>query len=100
MSNIIKTLLAENTNVAVTISVSELREANTQLIRDVMAEMEKSIQNKDELLTKAQVREKLDVTDSTLWRWEKERYLTPKRIGGRVYYRLADVLWIQKGGEQ
>ena len=34
----------------------------------------------------------LDVTPSTLWRWENEYgYLKPVRFGRKVYYREDDV---------
>ncbi len=33
----------------------------------------------------------LNVTLSTLWRWDKENYLTPVRVGGKVMYRESDI---------
>lgn len=33
----------------------------------------------------------LGVTLSTLWRWDKENYLKPVRVGGKVLYRETEI---------
>jgi hypothetical protein len=45
----------------------------------------------DELLTRAQVAEMLDVDLSTLHLWAKRGKLIPVGIGNRVYYRRSDI---------
>lgn len=34
--------------------------------------------------------EKLKVNRSTLWRWEKDGLITPKRVGKKVFFRQQD----------
>lgn len=42
-------------------------------------------------LTRQAVARKLNVTLSTLWRWDKTGYLKPAKIGNKVLYRASDV---------
>jgi predicted DNA-binding transcriptional regulator AlpA len=37
------------------------------------------------------VMELLGVSKTTLWKWEKRGYLSPVRVGKRLYYRRVDV---------
>lgn len=39
----------------------------------------------------------LGVARSTLWRWEKNRYLVPIRQGVKVRYRVGDINKIKEG---
>ena len=39
----------------------------------------------------------LNVTLSTLWRWDKEKYLEKIKIGNKVRYRQSDVERLIKG---
>ncbi len=48
-------------------------------------------------LTIKQVSTRLHVDPSTLWRWEREGYLKPTRIGRKVLYRESDVAVIEEG---
>ena len=45
----------------------------------------------DTLLSKQEVKEKLNVSDTTLWLWAKKNYLVPVKIGRRVMYRMTDI---------
>lgn len=44
------------------------------------------------LLTKKDVLTGFNVSHTTLWKWERNGYLVPVRIGRRVYYRREDIL--------
>lgn len=48
-------------------------------------------------LTIKQVSKRLGVDPSTLWRWEREGYLTPSRIGRKVLYKQSDIEAIEEG---
>ncbi len=50
----------------------------------------------DELISMDEVLEQLKVSKSTLWRWEKEQYLTPVKLGRKKYYRPSDIQNIKK----
>lgn len=42
-------------------------------------------------MTREEVAQALGVTLSTLWRWNKDGYLTPVKIGNKVLYRPSDI---------
>ena len=50
-----------------------------------------------EYLTRNETAKLLHVTLTTLSRWEKYGILRPKRVGGRVYYPIAEVENALKG---
>jgi predicted DNA-binding transcriptional regulator AlpA len=47
-------------------------------------------------LTQKDVCEMLGVCLATLWHWKKKCYLVPKKVGGKVRYKLSDVTRILK----
>ena len=58
----------------------------------------KNAANPNKLLTIAETCQKLNVSKSTLNRWVKQGYLHPHRIGGRVYYKEAELINHPKTG--
>ena len=42
------------------------------------------------VMTKQEVIEKLNVSSTTLWLWEKKKYLISVKIGRRIFYRRRD----------
>lgn len=61
-------------------------------VKDELLAIEESKPKENEgLLTKAEVRGLLKVSDATLWRWDKRRLLEPIRLGQKVLYRKDDV---------
>lgn len=82
---------------AVTIRLGDLLKANEELVRRVRAEAEREQARRerqagDRLVPKEEARGLLGGPDpSTLWRWEKAGYLSPVRIGGKVFYRRSDI---------
>ena len=49
------------------------------------------IEQEDEYLSKQDITEKLNISLSTVCNWQKRGYLTPVKIGHRVYFRKSDV---------
>jgi hypothetical protein len=49
------------------------------------------VEKQEQYLTPKQTAKDLDVDVSTLWRWEKNGYLVPVRIGCKPRYKLSDV---------
>ena len=75
-------------NVCVSITLSDLRE----FLVSVMAEVQGAKPAKEELyLSTDEVAKELQVTKPTLWRWNKNCYLQPVKIGRKLLYRKSDV---------
>lgn len=74
-----------------------LREAFSQWQAEEAEKREKARENV--LISAKEASERLGVTLSTLWRWEKLRYLVPIKVGKRNNYRLGDILAMEKGGD-
>lgn len=54
-------------------------------------------QDDNELLTKQEVKEKFNVSDTTLWLWAKKNYLVSVKIGRKVMYRTSDIKQLVNG---
>lgn len=82
-------------DMTVSITLSDLLKAQESLIRKAREEerrrMEEASGELGELMTRNELLRKLKVNPTTLWRWEQEGYLTPVRIGTRVFYRTGSV---------
>lgn len=50
-----------------------------------------AMQREKPTMTRRQAAKALNVTLSTLWRWAREGYLTPVKIGTKVLYRATDI---------
>ena len=48
------------------------------------------------LISKKDVMNVLDVSHTTLWKWEKSGYLKPVKIGKRIFYRREDLVRLTK----
>lgn len=83
------------------VRADDLVEANTRLIDQVRADLEREIANKQSVvyLTREQVIAKLNIVPSTLWRWQKRGYLVPVKVGGENRYKSTDIDRILEGGE-
>ena len=65
------------------------------LVRETIEQYE--AEKTEPKLTIKQVSKRLGVDPSTLWRWERDGYLTPTRIGRKVFYKQADIETIEEG---
>ena len=91
----IANLLKEG-NVTLAISAADLKEFWLSLISE--AQKSKECEVKDEtFLSVEETAKELRVTKPTLWRWDKDGYLKPVKIGGRVFYRRSDIDKLLRG---
>lgn len=83
----------------VSVQAADLAEAGRRLIDQVRVEVEKEARSKaaSSLLTKDQVMQRLNVSDTTLWRWKKSGYLLPVEVGGQLRYKSIDIDKIVEG---
>lgn len=54
-------------------------------------------EDEESLLTKQEVMDGIGVSSTTLWLWEKKKYLLPVKIGRKVFYRAEDILKLRNG---
>ena len=89
----IYTLAKECGNLTLSIKAGELVEAIDYCINKTRRELEQQITdaNSETYPSPDQVAKTLDVTKTTLWRWQKQGYLVPVEIGGKRRYRMSDV---------
>ena len=101
MINLIN-LVKECPGLQVTITLGDLLEANTMLIADTKKELEQLItdEKSETYPSREKVMEMLDVSQSTLWGWQKAGYLVPLNVGGKRRYRMSDVRRILEGDAQ
>ena len=92
--------------VTVSISLRDLLEANESLVRKVRQEAEREQAKRDReygehLIQREDARKILGNPDpSTLYRWEQRKYLTPVKIGVKVFYRQSEIDRIIKSHEE
>jgi len=93
---IIESLLESGANVLITITPTDLKEFAVSLINEAI-----NIGSKQKMpesyLTQKEVAEKLNVSENTLWRWKKIKYLVPSKVGNSVYYKLSDIERLLEG---
>jgi hypothetical protein len=80
-------------NITLSVSADDLHKFGRTLLKEAKAEFETVIlaENEERFLSPAETAKMLDVDESTLWRWRKQEYLSPVRIGGKPRYRLSDI---------
>lgn len=93
MENQILNALTGNNPVILQVSMGDLKE----LFRLTYAEEQKRIADallhhrETPELTRKETAKRLGVSLATLWKWAKEGYLVPAKIGTKVMYRASDV---------
>ncbi|WP_288438638.1 helix-turn-helix domain-containing protein [uncultured Chryseobacterium sp.] len=68
-----------------------LQELRDTVVKEIKLLLEDTDRNKKTLLTRKEVCELLDISESTLNRWTKDRRLVTHNKGNRVYYKRSDV---------
>lgn len=100
---VIKDILKSVGNIQIVVSATDLKEFALSLIEEVkeMEACDKSERSDgmDEFLTIEEVMKIVKVKKVTLWRWAKEKYLVPVKVGKSNLYRKSDVQRITEGGE-
>lgn len=98
--NIQEIIKSGASNICVTVSLSDLREFFQGCISDRLAEIEVEAQRqieKEEYLSPKEAAEKLGVSASTLWRWSREQYLVPVKVGRKSLYKQSDINKLLEG---
>ena len=91
-------LAKECPGLTVSIKLTDLVEANKELIEETKRNLQKTLEDakSEEYLSREKVIEWLEVSATTLWRWEKCGYLIPVAVGNKKKYRMSDIQKILK----
>ena len=75
------------------VSRDDLRQELQSIFNVMQAEADRlaTEKAKEYLLTPEEAAELLKVSSVTLWRWDKQNYLTPVYVGGKNRYRNSDI---------
>lgn len=92
----IRDLLESGANVSVTVTSTDLKEFALNLIKEAM-ELGGKQKTPERYLTQKEVAIRLKVSENTLWRWKKTKYLVPSKVGNAVYYKLSDIEKLLEG---
>ena len=77
--------------------VNALIKAIRLALLEEMRVKESNSSDQKSLITKKEVMEKLNISSTTLWIWEKRKYLIPVKIGRRIFYKRQDIEELTKG---
>ena len=82
--------------ISVTVRLADLRDAAYELADKIRRDADEQHRRREKaagckLVDLDTVKTGLDVSTTTLWRWQKTGYLVPVKLGGRVYYRQRDL---------
>lgn len=89
-------MIKEHPNIQLSVGATELKEFAREIISEFIAEYQPA-KEEDVLLTPEQTATKIQTTKVTLWRWAKQGYLSPVRVGGKVFYKESDIKKLMEG---
>lgn len=91
MNNRIINALESGADMVAMITASQLRDfAEYVMERQREQDARENLADKEELRPLEYWCDKLNVSRSTLWRWEQQGKVMPTRLGGKVYYKASD----------
>lgn len=80
-----------NQTIIYQISKEDLESIVFSMVAKFTNEIAQEKEDKETLLSVSSTCAMLGVNRSTLWRWEKEHYLTPLAVGKKKLYRKQDI---------
>lgn len=101
MTNIIELVKSGVTGLTLNIKIEDLIKFANHFINETKEALLTPLvkESQEKLLPKAEVLDRFNICPTTLWNWEKKKYIEPVKIVRKVYYRQADVqcLIIERG---
>ena len=91
-------LTNKNQNVMLVMTLEDLTELFKSVIQKYANEKDSSKEEDPHLLSVEESTKILNVSKPTLWRWAKDGYIKPTKIGKRVYYPKSEIEKIIKNG--
>lgn len=89
----IKSILEAGANVTLSVTPADLREFFLAIAKEIMdnAPTVKEEPQQEAYLSNDEVAAKLGVSKNTLWRWGRDGYLKPFKVGKKLFYKSSDV---------
>lgn len=90
-------------NVTLSVTPADLREFALAIAKEIMdnAPTVKEEPQQEAYLSNDEVAAKLGVSKNTLWRWNRDGYLKPFKVGKKLFYKSSDVeSLMQQGGDE
>ena len=89
----IKSILEAGANVTLSVTPADLREFALAIAKEIMdnAPTVKEEPQQEAYLSNDEVAAKLGVSKNTLWRWGRDGYLKPFKVGKKLFYKSSDV---------
>lgn len=85
---VIKNLLKDGANVQVVVNLSDLR----TMFNEWQDERDARVPAKEDVMLSAEdAAKQLGVTSVTLWRWAREGYLSPTKVGRKNFYWKSNI---------
>ena len=80
---------------AIIVTPTDLKEFALNIIEQ--AQMAKAKEEPEQYLSTNEASKTLKVSINTLWRWNKEKYLCPIKVGHRSVYKLSEITKLMEG---
>ena len=87
----------QNQNVTVSITGEQLALFASQLLNGAR-ELYETKEQPEQYIPRKEAATMLGVDLSSLWRWNRQGFLCPTKVGGKLRYRLSDIRRILEGG--
>lgn len=88
-------LISSGNNFQIVVSAADLKEFALSIMAEVRAEQQPN--NNEVYYSVEETAKMFGIDKSTLWRWEKNCYLVPIRIGRKPKYRKSDIDALMEG---
>ena len=99
----INSIFESGANVTLSVTPADLREFFLAIAKEIMdnAPTVKEGPQQEAYLSNDEVAAKLGVSKNTLWRWGRDGYLKPFKVGKKLFYKSSDVeALMQQGGDE
>lgn len=88
-------------DLTVSVKLSDLLQANRQLLAETIDTISSPTGDKDtsataSFITREQMISDFGISATTLWRWDKSGYLIPYKLGTKVLYKAEEVLKVME----
>lgn len=86
----------DSENITISVNPTDLKEFALFILEEGRKNNESKSNQNEQLLSKEDVKTRLNVSSTTLWNWEKKKYLIPIKVGRRIFYSSSDLDTLRK----